>query len=306
MTIVLLLVLFVPLYLALATLLEQSTRIAELARALPTMRVPPPPPWVDALPAVGHRAAERWLALAALPPEELAQRLAPYLRTPLAWFAATAGSFGSLVLHFLLTVLISAILYARGERAAEEVRRFFRRLAAARGDAIVELSAKSIRAVALGIVVTAAVQSALAGIGLFSVGVPFAGFLTALVLVLCIAQIGALVVMAPCVIWLYATGSHGRATVLLVFTAVTVGIDNVLRPVLIRRGADLSLLLILPGVIGGLLSLGIIGLFVGPVVLAVTASLLQSWIATGLGEAEPVLPPGVEAGGAPGQRLPEP
>ncbi len=291
MTVLLLLVLFVPLYLALATILEQSGRIAELARGLPTMQVPPPPSWVEALPIVGHPASERWLAIAALPREELAGRLAPYLETALEWFARTAGSFGSLVLHFLLTVLISAILFARGEAAAAQVRRFFRRLAPERGEAIVDLSGKSIRAVALGIVVTAAVQTALAGIGLFSAGVPFAGFLTAIVLVLCIAQIGPLLVMAPCVIWLYASGSPGRGTVLLVLTVVTGAIDNVLRPVLIKRGADLSLLLILPGVIGGLLSLGIIGLFVGPVVLAVTSSLLQSWISSGLGETPPALQP---------------
>lgn len=284
MTVGLLLVLFVPLGLALATLLEQSDRIVELARALPTLRVPQPPPWVDALPIGGPGAAERWRAIAAMSPDDLAQRLAPYLRTALAWFAATAGSFGSMVLHFLLTVLVSAILYARGEGAHEQVRRFFRRLAPERGEAIVALSGQSIRAVALGIVVTAAAQTALAGIGLVAVGAPFAGFVTAIVLVLCLAQLGPLPVMAPWVIWLYATGSPGRGTVLLVFSVVTVAIDNVLRPVLIRRGADLSLLLILPGVIGGLLTLGIIGLFVGPVILAVGSSLLRSWIASGLGE----------------------
>ena len=194
-----------------------------------------------------------------------------------------AHPVGLALVQFLLTVVISAILFAKGEGAAEQVRRFFRRLAPERGEAILDLSGKSIRAVALGIVVTAAVQTALAGIGFFSVGVPFAGFLTAIVLVLCIAQIGPLLVMAPCVIWLYSTGSPGRGTVLLVFTIVTGAIDNVLRPVLIKKGADLSLLLILPGVIGGLLTMGIIGLFVGPVVLAVAANLLQSWVATGLG-----------------------
>jgi predicted PurR-regulated permease PerM len=298
MTVVLLLVLFVPLYLALATLLEQVDRIAELVKSLPDLRVPPPPPWVEALPLVGAKAARRWLAVAALPPDELAARLAPYLKSGLGWFAGKAGSFGSMVLHFLLTVAISAILFAKGEGAAQEVRRFFRRLAAERGEAIVELSGKAIRAVALGIVVTAAVQTVLAALGFAVAGIPFAGFLTAVVLVLCIAQIGPLLVMAPCVIWLYATGSPGRGTVLLVFTIVTGAIDNVLRPVLIKRGADLSLFLILPGVIGGLLAMGIIGLFVGPVLLAVTANLLQSWVSTGLGETAPAVEPAAVAGPA--------
>jgi predicted PurR-regulated permease PerM len=284
MTIALLLALFVPLYWAVATLVEQADRIADLVRSLPDLRVPPPPTWVEALPLVGARAARRWQALAALPPDEVAARLAPYLKTGLGWFAAKAGSFGSMVLHFLLTVVIAAILFARGEGAADNVRRFFRRLAGERGDAIVVLSGKAIRAVALGIVVTAGVQTTIAGVGFVAVGAPFAGFLTAVVLVLCIAQIGPLLVMAPVVIWLYSTGSPGRGTVLLVFTLVAGAIDNVLRPVLIKRGADLSLLLIFPGVIGGLLWLGIIGLFVGPVVLAVTANLVESWVTSGLGE----------------------
>jgi predicted PurR-regulated permease PerM len=287
MTVVLLLVLFVPLYLALSTLLEQSDRIAELARSLPLLRVPPPPAWVDGLPIVGAKAGARWRELAALPQDELAARLAPYLRTALAWFAATAGSFGSMVLHFLLTVVISAILFAKGEGAAEELRRFFRRLSGARGEKVVELSGKAIRAVAMGIVVTAGVQTIIAAIGLFALSVPFAGFIAAVVLVLCIAQIGPLLPLLPPIIWLYASGSPGRGTALVVVTLVAQGIDNFLRPVLIKRGADLSLMLIFPGVIGGLLAFGIIGLFVGPVVLAVTANLLESWVSTGLGEHAP-------------------
>jgi predicted PurR-regulated permease PerM len=192
-----------------------------------------------------------------------------------------------MVLQFLLTVVISAILYARAEGAADKLRRFFRRLAAERGEAIVALSGKAIRAVALGIVVTAGVQSALAGVGLVLVGVPFAGFITAVVLMLCIAQLGPLLALVPCVIWLYATGSPGRGTVLLVITLVAQAIDNVVRPLLIKKGADLSLLLIFPGVIGGLLWLGIIGLFVGPVILAVASTLLDGWMSSGLGETAP-------------------
>lgn len=297
MTGVLLLLLFVPLYLAVATILEQSDRIVELARELSTRRLPPPPAWVDGLPLVGGRLSERWLALAALEPQELTARLTPYLRSALAWFAAQAGSFGSMVVQFLLTVVIAAIFFTKGEAAVEEVRRFFRRLAGGRGDPIVTLAGKAIRAVALGIVVTAIAQSALAGIGLAAVGVPFTGVLTAIVFLLCIAQLGPLLVLVPSAIWLYATDSPVRAVVLLVVALLAQVIDNVLRPVLIKRGADLSLLLILPGVIGGLLWLGIIGLFVGPVILAVTSALLESWISSGLDEPVPErAPPPVTAG----------
>jgi predicted PurR-regulated permease PerM len=287
MTGVLLLILFVPLYLAVSTILEQSDRIVEIARGLSTRRLPPPPSWVDGLPVIGGKLAERWLSLAALEPQELTARLTPYLRTALAWFAAQAGSFGSMVVQFLLTVVIAAILYARGESAAVQLRRFFRRLAAERGDPIVTLAGKAIRAVALGIVVTAIVQTAIAGIGLGAVGIPFAGVLTAIVFLLCIAQLGPLLVLVPAAIWLYATDSPVLSVIILVVALLAQVIDNVVRPILIKRGADLSLLLILPGVIGGLLWLGIIGLFVGPVILAVTSALLESWMSSGLDEPVP-------------------
>jgi len=86
-------------------------------------------------------------------------------------------------------------------------------------------------------------------------------------------------VLIPAVIWMYSTGATGAATVLLIFSIVAIGIDNLLRPVLIRRGVDLPLLLILSGVIGGLMAFGLIGLFVGPTVLAVAYTLLDTWVA---------------------------
>jgi predicted PurR-regulated permease PerM len=195
------------------------------------------------------------------------------------WLAGAFGSAGLLGLQFLLTVAISAILYARGEAAASGVVRFGRRLAGDRGEQVVKLAGQAIRAVALGVVVTALVQTMLAGIGLAVAGIPFAALLTAVVLLLCIAQIGPLLVLVPAVIWLFWTGSTAWGTALAVWTVVVGMLDNVLRPILIKRGADLPLLLIFGGVIGGLIAFGIIGLFVGPVVLAVTYTLLKEWIA---------------------------
>jgi predicted PurR-regulated permease PerM len=284
MTIALLLAVFVPLYLAVAAILEQTDQVTEFVRTLPTFRLPPPPPWLDALPLVGKKVQAQWLELAALEPSELAARLTPYVGTALGWFASQAGTFGGMLIHFLITAIIAAILYVKGEGAVERVRRFFRRLGGERGDAIVTLSGQSIRAVALGIVVTAAVQGVVTAIGLYAIGLPIAGFLTAVVLVFCIAQLGPFIPLVPAVVWLYASGSSGRATAILVVMLLVGAIDNFLRPVLIKRGADLSLLLILPGVIGGLLWLGIIGLFIGPVILAVATTLLDSWTTSGLGE----------------------
>ena len=175
-------------------------------------------------------------------------------------------------------VIFSAILYAQGESAANGVRRFGRRLAGERGENSIILAGQAIRAVALGVGVTAILQTLLGGIGLAVAGVPFASFLSAVMLMLCIAQLGPSLVLFPAVGWMYWTGANAWATFLLVWSIIVATLDNVVRPILIKKGADLPLLLIFAGVIGGMLGFGLIGIFVGPVALAVTYTLLEAWI----------------------------
>jgi predicted PurR-regulated permease PerM len=188
------------------------------------------------------------------------------------------GGLGGMLIQFLLVVTISAILYSSGEDAAKMVRSFGRRLAGERGEGAMVLAGQAIRAVALGVGVTAIVQTGLGGLGLVIAGVPFAAILSAVMLMLCIAQIGPSLVLFPAVGWMFWQGETGWAMFLLVWSLIVVSIDNVLRPMLIKRGADLPLLLIFAGVIGGLLSFGLIGIFVGPVALAVTYTLVQAWL----------------------------
>jgi predicted PurR-regulated permease PerM len=158
------------------------------------------------------------------------------------------------------------------------VRRFGRRLAGERGDHVVLLAGQAIRGVALGVVVTAVVQSVLGGIGLAITGVPLAAMLTAVMFMLALAQIGPLPVFLGALVWLWWQSTTGWFVVLLVWTIVVGSLDNILRPILIRKGADLPLLLIFSGVIGGLFAFGLLGLFVGPVLLAVAYTLLHSWV----------------------------
>ena len=126
---------------------------------------------------------------------------------------------------------------------------------------------------------TAIVQTVLGGIGLAIVGVPFAALLSAVMLMLCIAQLGPTLVLLPAVAWVFWTGDTGWGVFLLGWTLIVGTLDNFLRPMLIKKGADLPLLLIFAGVIGGLLGFGLVGIFVGPVVLAVTYTLLEAWVA---------------------------
>jgi predicted PurR-regulated permease PerM len=289
MVILLLAVIVAPTWLAVSTISENADRAGELAHTVLEEGLPPPPEWVDRIPLLGGRLAERWQELAN--PDSLASRIAPHLREAATWIATSAAGLGSLVVQFLVMVIVSGILYSNGESAGLGVRRFLRRLAGERGEEIAFLAAKAVRAVALGIVITALAQTALAAMGLWLGGIPHAGLLAAIALVLCIAQVGPLLVLAPATVWLYANGASARGTLLLVFTIAAQTIDNVIRPVLIKRGANLPLLLILAGVIGGLISFGVVGLFVGPVVLAVAWTLVGNWVAE-LDEGEPGKPPG--------------
>lgn len=278
MSVILLLVLVIPLSLAILTIIDSADEIATRVKSLSTFSVPPMPEWIGKIPLVGKKVAESWQQHAALPPEELSARLTPYAKNAISWFLAKAGSIGMMILQFLLTVIISAILYANGETAASGVRKFARRLAGEKGDETAVLAAKAVRGVTSGIVLTAIIQTVMAGIGLAITGVPAAAILTAVILILCIAQIGPAIIMILSIIWLFYSGQTLWGSVLIVWSIPVILIDNIIRPFLIKKGADLPFLLILAGVIGGLIAFGVIGLFIGPVVLAVTLTLLQAWV----------------------------
>ncbi len=291
MTIALLLILVVPLYFGITAIVENAKRIADWSQSLATFTVPQLPGWVETLPLVGARLAAGWQQLAAARPEELSVRFAPYGQKLILWFVGQVGSVGLLLLEFLLTVIIAAIMYANGETAARGAGRFARRLAGPQGENAVHLAAQAIRGVALGVVVTAILQSTAAGIGVVIAGVPFATILTAVIFMLCVAQIGPALVLIPAVFWVYSARGAAWGTGFLVWAIFCMTFDNFLRPVLIKRGADLPLLLIFTGVIGGLIAFGVIGLFIGPVVLAVGYTLLVDWVSAGDASDEQGPPP---------------
>ncbi len=286
MTIALLLVLLVPMWAAIDTIADNSGRVSDWGKALAAAGVPPPPEFVAKVPFVGEKIANYWADLSASGAEGVVARLSPYATAIGKWIVAEAGSVGFVFIQFLLVVVLAAVMYANGEAAAGKLRRFGLRLAGERGENSVILAGQAIRGVALGVGVTAIVQSTLGGIGLAVAGVPFAGFLTALMLMFCIAQIGPGLILFPAVGWMYWSGDTTWATALLVWSVFVTTLDNFLRPFLIKQGADLPLLLIFAGVIGGMLSFGLIGIFIGPVVLAVTYTLLEAWIEDALGKAE--------------------
>jgi len=170
MVLVLLAFLVVPLYLGISTIVENSDRLVEAVKGGLERPLPDPPGWLGSLPLVGASLEAKWLALSAAEPGSLGTQLAPYAQQAFRWLIDRAGSVGGTIVQFLLTVIITAILFSSGEAAATGLRRFFRRLAGQKGEGAVELAGKAVRAVALGVVVTALVQSVLAGVGMAVAG----------------------------------------------------------------------------------------------------------------------------------------
>ena len=278
MTVALLLVFVIPLGLAVGALIGNLDSIIAKTTFLQQFQVPPPPGWIARLPVEGPRLFAEWQQLAEEGPGSLSARMTPYAGIALRWLAAEIGGIGGMILQFILIVIICIILYMNGEIAARGVCRFAARLAGGNGERAAILAAATIRGVAIAVIVTAIVQTAIAGAGLVAASVPAAWLLAGVTLIFTLAQLGPWLVMLPAVGWKFYTGDSFGGFVLLAFALVAGTIDNFLRPLLIRRGADLPLLLIFAGVIGGIISFGFMGIFVGPVILAVSFVLLRDWV----------------------------
>jgi len=276
MLLALMVVIVLPIYGAVSTLAAHADEIMTLVKGLPNYTLPPPPGWLADLPLAGTHAAREWQTLSDAGPGGVLATLQPYASRLAGWLLVRASAIGVLALHLLLTVIICGILYAKGEAAGLTVTRVAQCVAPANGAAMVRLVEHAVRAVALGVVVTALAQSALGGLGLWVANVPYAGVLTAILFIFCLAQLGPLLPLLACVVH----GAQLAAILLFGWSLGVTALDNSLRPILIRRAIALPMILILAGVLGGLIAFGMIGLFIGPVMLAVTYALMLAWLDT--------------------------
>ncbi|MDD2853119.1 MAG: AI-2E family transporter YdiK [Desulfuromonadaceae bacterium] len=278
MTLLLLMILIVPFTLAVLTVVSSSEDILLWLRSISTASLPMPPDWLGTVPGVGKKMVEKWQNIIAIGPAGISAFLTPYAGKILSWLAAMSGSIGVMIIQFLLTVFMAAILYLHGDKAATWLALFARRIAGHFGEHSLVLAAGAIRAVALGVVGTAIIQALLGWVGLAVCGIPSLGILTALIFISCLAQLGPVAILAPVVIWLFWDGQTAWGTALAAWALFLGSIDNIIRPLLMKQGADLPLLLVFAGVTGGMMVFGIIGLFIGPVVLAVSYTLLDAWV----------------------------
>jgi predicted PurR-regulated permease PerM len=273
-----LVVIIIPIYAAIATIAHRAADITAFVHVLPTYALPSPPSWLSRIPVVGARFTHQWQKLSDAGPGGVLAQIQPYAAVVAHWTLARASQLGIFLLYLLLTLMICGLLYAKGEFAAGLLTRVAERITGDNGPEIIRLVGQSIRAIALGVVVTAILQASLGALGVWFAGVPYAGIIGAILLIACLVQIGPLLPLLCCVAWLFLSGSRIAAILLLVWSIAVTMLDNVLRPILIRRAVELPIILILFGVLGGLLSIGVVGLFLGPVILAVTYHLLLAWI----------------------------
>jgi predicted PurR-regulated permease PerM len=243
------------------------------------LTLPLPPLWLDGTPLVGKKLTEIWTLVATNLPAALA-KYGQALSVPVAWLASFAGGLAAGELAFVLSFAIAAVILAYSEGATEFARRLLERVtdSKARGAQLVTLTAATIRGVALGVIGVALIQSLLLGIGYFAIGLQATGLLTLAALLLGIVQVPLILLTLPVIGYVFLTETTQPAILFLIWNVVVGLSDNLLRPLLLGRGLEIPMPLILIGVIGGMLVDGLLGLFVGPVLLAVSYVLLLEWL----------------------------
>jgi predicted PurR-regulated permease PerM len=254
--------------------------------------IPAPPDGVRDWPLIGVPLHDVWKKAS----ENLAvafRQLAPHLKPLAGPILAIAGSVGTGTLKFLASVVIAGFLLPSGPRLVAASRAMLTRIVPQRSADFLALAGATIRTVSQGVIGVAVVQSLLAGVGLKIAGVPHAGVLAFAVLVLGIVQIGSAPILLPVIIWVWTVKDVGAAVLITIYLLLVGLSDNALKPLLMGRGLSTPVLVIFMGVLGGTLAHGIVGLFVGPIILAVAWELLMAW---GRDEPEGPLAPGEKTG----------
>jgi predicted PurR-regulated permease PerM len=242
--------------------------------------VPLPPESIRELPVIGARLHDFWLTAS----NDLRSLLSAHVGQIASigrWVGRIAAGVFFEVLQFAGAIIVAGVLLAYSEKLADTVRGLAGRIADARGRHFIEIAGSTIRNVSQGVIGVAILQSALLGIGMLVAGVPFAGAITFVCLVLAIVQVGPNIIMIPVIIWAWTAMPAMTAGIFTVYSVPLLLLDNVLRPILMARGLQTPMAVILAGVICGTLAGGLIGLFVGPVVLAVFYDLVTAWIVAG-------------------------
>ncbi len=261
----------------LADSLATGVRDATTAFQAGTLDIPPPPERVKSWPFVGEQLHAFW-QLASENIEEAANELRPTIKAVGKWLIAAAAGAGIAALQFLLAILIAGVLLAHAAGGARALHAIAQRLAPERGLTYAQVAEQAVRSVALGILGVALLQGLLAGMGFLVAGVPAAGLLTLICIVLGVIQLGVGLVVIPVVIYLFSTADTFTAVAFLVYAIVLLPLDNILKPLLLGRGVRVPMTVVFIGAIGGFIRHGIVGLFVGAVIFTLGYGLFLAWL----------------------------
>lgn len=271
-------IVFVPTYLLGVALIESVEQAMAVAKS-GGFRIPAPAASVADWPVIGQRLYDFWL-LASTDLNSLVQKLEPQIKTASMTLLGTIGGVGIGLLMFVGALIIAGIFMAYGERGTQSAIQIASRISGPeRGPRIAALCTATIRAVAQGVVGIAFIQMLLIGLAFVIKGVPGAGLLALAVLLLGILQLPATLITVPVILYVFATEGVSAANIVFAIYVFIAGLaDNVLKPMLLGRGVDVPMPVVLIGALGGMVTGGVIGLFVGPIVLAVGYQLFWQWV----------------------------
>jgi predicted PurR-regulated permease PerM len=255
--------------------------IGDFARQLTVgeLAIPSPPQAIKSWPLIGPQLYEFW-DHASTNLRSVLRDIAPHLKTFATILLGFAGDAGLGTLKFLLSVVVAGLVFPYGPQLVAAGRGFLSRIVPEQSEHFLDLAGATIRAVSQGVIGVAVVQSLLAGVGFKLAGIPSAGLLALLVLLLSIVQIGATIIILPVIIWIWTDKDVTTALLLTLFLGAVSILDNILKPLVMGRGLTTPTLVIFIGVIGGTLAHGIVGLFIGPIILSVAWELTVAWIRT--------------------------
>lgn len=241
------------------------------------IKIPGPTQRIADIPVVGDKIYEVW-SLFATNMEKAVTNFLPEIKTAVGTLASILGSSLASLVVFIIALAVAGGFMTHSHKITEAIQKVSIRTVGKNGAKWTTLTAATIRSVLLGVVGVAFIQAMIIGSAMFAFHVPMAGLLTLGVLILCIAQLPALIVVAPVIFYVYSTGD-GTGTTIFTIWALAGGLaDNILKPVLMGRGVDVPMPVILIGAIGGMLFSGIIGLFLGAVILAIWYELFMAWL----------------------------
>lgn len=272
------LALAIPIGLMALTLADTLPHLSGLTHDLTQLTLPNAPAWLANIPVVGESLQKLWGSVQADLPGFF-EKIRPAVNQGALWLLSGGANLSLSLLEIVLAIIVSGLLLINGDRLWDMVELIVIKLGGAPAGELPDVIARTIRSVTTGVVGTALAQTILCVIGLLIAGVPGALVLGFLCFIVAVAQMPTLIVWLPAAAWVFYTGNTGLGIFLLVWGFLLINtIDNILKPLLISQGAQMPLSLIFLGVIGGLIAWGVIGLFIGPTLLAVALTMLRHWL----------------------------